>query len=117
MHIQKISRYVPVAAPTNSTSESISSRKMLMSLPRVKWLERDPDYKPNGFFEEDLPPPPPPSPNVPKAGMPLSDREDEIYKLRMGGESFTDIARRFGISSDTVRGMFSRARRKRGELI
>ena len=44
MHIDRISRYVPVVGGSHSTAEQ--RRMVLMSLPRVRWLERDGDYKP-----------------------------------------------------------------------
>lgn len=42
MHIEKITRYIPDVSPSRSgSSEGFGIRKVPMSLPRVRWLERD----------------------------------------------------------------------------
>lgn len=38
--IETVSKEVPVAGASNSTSGSETVRHMLITLPRVKWLER-----------------------------------------------------------------------------
>jgi len=46
MQIEKITKYVNTAAPSRSSSSNITVRTIPLSLPRVRWLERDPDFKP-----------------------------------------------------------------------
>lgn len=52
MHIEKVTRYVNTASPSRSSSGTITVRKIPLSLPRVRWLERDPDYKPSSEPED-----------------------------------------------------------------
>jgi DNA-binding CsgD family transcriptional regulator len=111
VQIEKVSRYISVQTPSRSMSGANGVRRMLLSLPRVKWLELDPDYKPFGGIDDEIEPPPKPS--SPKPGSPLSGRELEIWNLRMMNMSFADIAAHFGVTRDTVRGMYARARKKR----
>ena len=43
MKIQKISKYVPISTASRSSSGESTIRHMLVSLPRIKWLEKNPD--------------------------------------------------------------------------
>ncbi len=52
MNIEKVSRMVMVSTLDRS---STSQRKILISLPRVRWLERDPDYVRPETTAEELP--------------------------------------------------------------
>ena len=91
MHIEKVTKYVNLASPSRSSSSTVTVRTVPMSLPRVRWLERDPDYKPEGVIN-------PASENrvvngnvIGKSmlyktrnlvkGMPLTEREKTAYEL------------------------------------
>jgi hypothetical protein len=45
MKIHKISKYVPISTPSRGSSSETGVRHMLISLARVRWLEREPDPK------------------------------------------------------------------------
>ena len=47
MQIEKVTKYVNLASPSRSSSSTVTVRTVAMSLPRVRWLERDPDFKPS----------------------------------------------------------------------
>jgi len=47
MIIEKITKYVVASSPSRSSSNTFS-RMVPMSVPRVRWLERDGSFKPAG---------------------------------------------------------------------
>jgi len=55
MKILKISKYVLVKTPSRSSSETEAVRHMLLSLPRIKWLERefDPTLHTSSYVPDD----------------------------------------------------------------
>lgn len=123
MHIEKVSRYKPVSTPSRS-HEGVTIRQMLISLPRVKWLEKDindsryyKQYKNPNEVAPKLPIDIRRSPTwcATLKGQPLSPQEKKVDELRVGMQP-TAIGRALGLKTSTVRGMIARVRAKKGEL-
>lgn len=122
MQIEKVSRYIPVSTPSRS-SEQTTIRQMMVSLPRVKWLENDLDsceyYKKYRKPEEVRPSI---AADLKRSeawcdrlrGEPLTPTEQKVANLRVNHHP-TAIGRKLGIATSTVRGMLARIRAKLGE--
>jgi DNA-binding NarL/FixJ family response regulator len=108
MQIEKVSRIVSVTVDGSAICSSTTTRKVLMSLPRVRFLEDG---------EETLPPPPPAEEEI-KATFPLyamkavSPREAEALELKENGKSLQDIARIMRISVTCAGSYIATAKRK-----
>ena len=100
MHIDRVSRYVPVVGGSHSTAEQ--RRLVLMSLPRVRWLERDGDYKPRG---NGITPTQYEFPN-------LSPYESLALGYKMSGLTNWQVAAEMGVSGKTARDYILQAVRK-----
>lgn len=91
MKIMKISKYVIVQTPSRSSSETGTVRRMLLSLPRIKWLERefDPTLHTSSYIPDD-------ESWVTLQNMDsyvsLTKREEEIIRLTDRGMSPAQIA-------------------------
>lgn len=120
MHIEKVSRYVPVSTPSRS-HEGSTVRQMLVSIPRLKWLDDGIDecryykhYKPE--TEEttgtSLPSEKKPSWSARLKGQPLTAQEQRVADV-MDKMRIIDISRNMQIAQTTVRGMMARIRAKR----
>ncbi len=118
MQIDRYTRLVPVrdlhrSVREGELDEDSKARRMVLSIPRVKWLERDPDYVPpgdivfaGGFSDY---PPPKVKPDSWRH-VPPTKREAEVYRLRVEEKwGYQDIANHLRISADGARAMFSRA--------
>ena len=107
MLIDKVSWIIEVHNISRSSSASSCGRRVLMSLPRVKWLERDPDYV--------VPPPVTENPTentLRRAARPLANREMEAYEHRRRGLSYAQISMLMGASENAARSYVSSARKK-----
>lgn len=122
MQIEKVSKYIPVSTPSRS-SEQTTMRQMMVSLPRVKWLERDIDnceyYKKYRKPEEVKPSIAADLKRSPTwcarlKGEPLTPQEQKVADLRVNHHP-TAIGRKLGLAPSTVRGMLARIRAKNGE--
>lgn len=120
MHIEKVSRYVPVSTPSRSY-EGSTVRQMLVSIPRLKWLDDGIDecryykhYKPE---PAETASPSRPSGKAPSwsarlKGQPLTAQEQRVADV-MDKMRIIDISRNMQIAQTTVRGMMARIRAKR----
>lgn len=120
MHIEKVSKYVPVSTPSRS-HEGSTVRQMLISIPRLKWLDDGIDdcryYK---FYKPE--PPKTIIPHIPSGktpswavrlkGQPLSTQEQQVADV-MDTMKIAEISRSMRIAQTTVRGIISRIRAKR----
>lgn len=119
MKIEKVSRYVPIAVGTKSNVLSGgTTRHMLLSIPRLKWLEGGETdhyhkYKPadsdpfieNPCYSADWI-------NQIKA-QPLTEREMLVEKLTNDGMTQKNVAKFVGIERGSVANLINRARVKR----
>jgi hypothetical protein len=119
--IEKVSRYIPCNTPSRS-HEGLTVRHMLMSIPRVKWLEQDLEscqyYRNYKKYEEVR------SPVEPRSvaarverllGQELTDREKKIDEMRHTMSSRM-IATALNMHSSTVRDDIAKIRAKKGQL-
>lgn len=122
MHIEKVTRYVNTASPSRSSSGTITVRKIPLSLPRVRWLERDPDFKT----------PPEPETTVVvngrlagskvlaltkhlKVGAPLTNSEQRAYELAVNQKiPQRQACTQMGITHSTFRQHLIKAKYKLG---
>lgn len=122
MQIEKVVKYIPISTPSRS-SDQTTVRQMMISLPRVKWLEVDinscehyryykkpEDVKP--AIAKDLQRSPTWSARL--KGEPLTQQEEKVDALRQTMTP-TNIGRSLNIKPSTVRGMIARIRAKKGE--
>ena len=122
MHIEKVSRYVPITTPTRSHDGS-TVRQMLISIPKLKFLD---DAIEDCVYYKKYKKPEEAVQFKPKdmersaswcarlKGVPLSPQEAKVDALRAGMQP-TEISKTLGIASSTVRGMIARIRAKKGE--
>jgi hypothetical protein len=123
MQIEKVSKYKPISTPSRS-HEGATIRQMLISIPRLKWLEKDVDsckyyrqYKNPDNVIKKLPVDIRKSPTwcATLNGQPLSPQEKKVDDLRNSMQP-TAIGRALGLKVSTVRGMLARIRAKKGDL-
>ena len=123
MQIEKVSKYKPISTPSRS-HEGATIRQMLISIPRLKWLDQDRDncqyyrqYKSPDDVIKKIPIDIRRSPTwcAELKGQPLSPQEKKVDELRTSMQP-TAIGRALGLKVSTVRGMLARIRAKKGEL-
>ncbi len=113
MQIEKITRLVPVAEATYSSSDMTTVRKMAISLPRVRWLERDPDYRPTDVIDLESGATSTPAMRVAKyADKPLTLREKQISEMRFAGKTNQQVAAELQLSQEYIRHAYSMAMTK-----
>jgi len=101
MNIEKMSRYIePVCENRSGGTAHYNRRRILISLPRVKWLDRQPDYEP----WPDLPSPLAPEPEKKQSDQPRHN----------GGMTVADIAKRINKSPNATSKSLQEARHKLG---
>lgn len=107
MQIEKISRVINVSVNGSSAYDNgLTHRRVLLSLPRVRWLERDEEY---------VPPQEPVEPGdlIPSyARKNIQPREQEAFDMRKRGMKMVEIADAMGITVKAARGYVLVARRK-----
>jgi DNA-binding CsgD family transcriptional regulator len=115
-----VTQYTDYTRPKHS---SFARRQILLSLPRVQWLDRQPDYEPWPPVPEmpvQLPAPssasrPRPRPTTPtRPTDELSAREQKALELSAGGMLVKDIAVIIGCSRNAASKVLNRARQKKG---
>lgn len=123
MQIEKVSKYKPISTPSRS-HEGTTVRQMLISIPKLKWLDDYADkstyYRAYKTVEEVKPKAPVDIQRSPSwcarlLGEPLSPQEKRVDDLRQSMQP-TAIGRVLGLKASTVRGMLARIRAKKGEL-
>ena len=118
--MQKQSKYI-VPLCDNRSSTNNQRRADLMSLPRLSWLDRQPDYDP---WPETEPPHVEPRPIEPQkrkngrfASSPsdvMSKAQIKVWEMHMADISIAEIARRVGKSPNAVSKLLCAARHKQG---
>lgn len=103
MKIEKVSTYIVAATPSRSTETQTTSRKILMSLPRVRWLERDNPRQDVGESVE--------LKNM-HSYITLTKRESEALNLHQQNFTIEEIAVRKGMKTSLVHKLISDAKKK-----
>jgi len=119
--IEKVSKYIPVASGTSGgrTASNSTTRHMLLSIPRLRWLERpgpptefyqhyrdinsDPKFSNHSYSDawcEKI------------KSEPMTDREQIVQQMLHNGATFTQIADRLGIQRGSVPSYATRVRIK-----
>lgn len=110
MKIEKISKYIPIASSSRSSADTATIRHMLVSLPRVRWLEREDisdlnirNYSMEGSAVE-----------LSNMGsyITLTGRERELSNLSKEGMSLQMIAQRKNMNSSNVARILDSAQKK-----
>lgn len=109
MKIEKISKFVMIN----------DQRRVLISLPRIKWLERQPDYKPWPPLEDISKTEPEPRPARydcrPQArNYELTERQKQAWDLHSENKSHKEIAEILGSTTNAVGKLLEQAREKLG---
>lgn len=119
MKIEAQSKYITIKPGVPSSHGD--SRRVLLSLPRVKWLDSQPDYEP-------WPPLEPPRPSV--AGKPINTRkfsfrpqtrsdklsamQQEAWDLHCSGKTHVQIGVEMNKTTNAVGKLIAQAREKLG---
>lgn len=110
MKIEKISKYIPIASSSRSSADTATIRHMLVSLPRVRWLEREDisdlnirNYSMEGSAVE-----------LSNMGsyITLTGRERELSNMSKEGMSLQMIAQRKNMNSSNVARILDSAQKK-----
>lgn len=118
MNVEKVSKYISIRSGI-SEPQSVG-RRVLMSLPRVRWLEAQPDYEPWPPLEEPKPEPPPePEParyelRPQLRSNEMSDRQKAAWAMHNEGLSNIQIAERMKITPNAAGKLLAQAREKLG---
>lgn len=129
MNIEKMSKYIePFCDNRSGGASTYTRRRILISLPRVKWLERQPDYVPWPPLVEPQPEPveavKPKAPQqqkgryaVCRSSAPndeLSTQQRQIWALHLGGLTVAQIATKVGKTPNATSKALAQARLKLG---
>jgi DNA-binding NarL/FixJ family response regulator len=111
MQIEKVSKIITVNVGGSTICDGITTRKVIMSLPRVKFLEGGEGYVPPPTTEE--------LDTIPDGSRPLytyrniSSRERIAYDLRQRGLTIGEICGEMGVSESAARSYVASAKRKK----
>lgn len=112
MRIEKVSRFIQVNPANSTIAGGAAARSVLLSLPRVRWLE-DPA---NDSIPQHLEKPvqyKPPKPAHPiYASRRLFSRERQAYNLSKDGYTTQQICGAMGISGSAARSYVASAKKK-----
>lgn len=119
MVIEKVCRYVPVVTGLKSDGLQAGStvRHMLLSLPRVRFLEGGETE----YYHKYKPPVEEPTISNPNRSdkwcntikiAPLTDNEREAIRLKNDGATYSTIAYKLGIGKSSVGNLISKAKVK-----
>lgn len=120
MRIEKVSRYVPVVTGQKSHGATAGStlRHMLISLPKVKFLEGgETEYYHK--YKELVDDPKIPNPSYSEKwceevkARPLTELEITVEKMINDGYTHTDCAKKVGIQRGSISNVINRVRVKR----
>lgn len=120
MNIAKVSKYI--RSHSGISSGPGDGRRILLSLPRVEWLERQPDYTPWPPLEEPKPEPEPVPDFQPARynlrphmrSHELSNRQRQAWALHLGGLSMAQIGEKMSCTANAASKLVSQAREKLG---
>ncbi len=112
MNIEKVSKYISVNNG-KSPVDGQNCRRVLISIPRVRWLERGGNYVSNYVLEEDIVAVDAQTTHR-LFGKPLSVREQRVLNLRDRGMSYTEIAMELKLSKDIIKNLILSGLRKTG---
>lgn len=120
MNIEKVSKYINVRSGISCGPGD--GRRVLLSLPRVQWLERQPDYAPWPPLENPKPEPEPEQEYQPARytfrpqlrSNELSTRQRQAWALHLGGMSNGQIAEKMGTTPNAAGKLLAQAREKLG---
>jgi len=105
LKIEKITRMVSATDPSRSTSGSF--RMVPMSLPRVRWLERDVE-KPGAVAPITVA-----LPQRQVARMKKGEFDEQCFELHCKGYSFENVAKMLGIGKTSARKFYMREKSRR----
>jgi hypothetical protein len=105
LKIEKVTRMVSATDPSRSTSGSF--RMVPMSLPRVRWLERDVE-KPGAIEPVTVT-----LPQVQAARMKKGELDEPCFELHCKGYSFENVAKMLGIGKTSARKFYMREKSRR----
>lgn len=105
LKIEKVTRMVSATDPSRSMSGSF--RMVPISLPRVRWLERDVE-KPGAIEPVTVT-----LPQVQAARMKNSEFDEQCFELRCKGYSFENVAKMLGIGKTSARKFYMREKNRR----
>jgi len=116
---EKVSKYITIRPGVSSPQGA--ERRVLLSLPKVKWLEAQPDYQPWPPLREPEPEPPKPSPPPTRytfrpetRSNELSARQRQAWALHLGGLSMAQIGEKMSCTSNAAGKLVGQAREKLG---
>ena len=124
MKIEKVTKYVIASSPSRSTSDTYS-RMIPMSLPRVRWIERDDEFGSASKFQSEQPPIPRDQKEKKSSNGNaalslridgLTPQEHKIYEMAIGGASLSEIATAVGLSEKRVMVIGRSIRRLKGDI-
>ena len=119
--MQKVSKYIHVRSSISCGPGD--GRRVLLSLPRVRWLERQPDYTPWPPLETPLPKPEIKGEQIntrrhlfrPQLRSDeLTQRQRQAWALHIGGHSHAEIGERMCCSVNAASKLIGQAREKLG---
>jgi len=105
LKIEKVTRMVSATDPSRSTSGSF--RMVPMSLPRVRWLERDVE-KPGVVAPVTVA-----LPQRQAARMKKGEFDEQCFELHCKGYSFENVAKMLGIGKTSARKFYMREKSRR----
>lgn len=103
MKIEKVSTYIVASTPSRSSGEQSTMRKILLSLPRVRWLERDNPQSVGDIKRSE---------ESDKKYIILNSKERDVLKLHEEGNSEIQIANKRAMSLTAVKRTILRAKKK-----
>lgn len=116
--MNRVSKYIHVRSGISCGPGD--GRRVLLSLPRVEWLERQPDYEPWPPLKEPVPVPVPDFQPARYDLRPhlrrheLSQRQRDAWAMHLGGASNQKIAEWMGCTTNAVGKLLAQAREKQG---
>ena len=120
MNIEKVSKYINVRSGISCGPGD--GRRVLLSLPRVQWLERQPDYAPWPPLEKLKPEPEPEQEHQPARytfrpqlrNNELSVRQRQAWNLHLAGMSMKQIGEKMDCTDNAASKLVAQARDKLG---
>lgn len=119
MNVEKVSKYISIRSGISEPQSA--GRRVLMSLPRVRWLEAQPDYTPWPPLEEPRPEPPAVEPEPVRYTLrpqshnyELSDRQKLAWTMHSEGLSVKQVAENMKVSRNAASKLLAQAREKLG---
>ena len=125
MNIAKVSKYVPVVTATSGGRDGsgVNARNMLVSIPRVEFLEKDREN--TEFYHKYLPVQDMPVVSttlssrewITRITQPMTEREKVIEQMLNEGKTYKQICAAIGLAKGTIATYVYRIRAKRAYLL